>query len=163
MAGWTRGGNWWRDEWTTRVGIGCCLVLIIGLGGCASTPEDPTPLALSGPVSSGTSRSNEEGRRAYLKGDYQRAKESFGQVVAAAPDSGEAHYNLGLAMHALGEKQEARQHFIKAANLAPGNKIIWDSPALRPYGTLDTSEDSQPAPSVPGSSPGLGGMGSGAY
>ena len=50
------------------------------------------------------------------------------------PTCAEAHYNLGLSLSYLGAKDEAREHFIQAADLAPGNQVIWDSPALRPYG-----------------------------
>ncbi len=42
--------------------------------------------------------------------------------------------NFGLALNYMGAKDEAREHFIEAANLAPGNQVIWDSPALHPYG-----------------------------
>ena len=34
----------------------------------------------------------------------------------------------------LGDKEQARQQFMEAANLAPGDKVIWDSPALSPFG-----------------------------
>ncbi|MBM4133966.1 MAG: tetratricopeptide repeat protein [Nitrospira sp.] len=83
-------------------------------------------------------QANEQGTKAYQSRQFDIAKVSFEQTVAAAPDSGEAHYNLGLALFAMGDNDAARDHFIEAANLAPGNKVIWDSPALRQYGNPDS-------------------------
>jgi tetratricopeptide (TPR) repeat protein len=45
-----------------------------------------------------------------------------------------AHYNLAVCLDRLGEKAEAKKHYVTAANLAPGNKVIWDSPPLREIG-----------------------------
>jgi len=70
----------------------------------------------------------------YKEGRYEAAKEKFTEAVTLGPACAEAHYNLGLSLSYLGEKDDARQHFIEAANLAPGNQVIWDSPALHPYG-----------------------------
>ena len=52
--------------------------------------------------------------------------------VRALADQGkaEAHYNLGMVLYRLGALSEGDAHFIKAANLAPGDKIIWNSPPL---------------------------------
>jgi len=61
----------------------------------------------------------------------------------------EAHYNLALALEKLGEKAEARKHYVAAANLAPGNKVIWDAPPLRKYEselTLDKKSWMDPNP-----------------
>ena len=107
------------------------------LNSCA-TPEKPAarmPLKLKAGVSAAALDHNDQGTRAYKARQLEDAKGQFELAVAAAPDSAEAHYNLGLAFFALGQGQEARENFIKAANLAPGDKVIWDSPALRPYGS----------------------------
>jgi tetratricopeptide (TPR) repeat protein len=104
----------------------------------------------------------EQGTRDYQSGRYLEAKTAFEQAIKAAPNSGEAHYNLGLVLFALGETDQAREHFIEAANLAPGHKVIWDSPALRPYGspeptiTKSTKEQTPPRPQMGG----MSGMGS---
>ena len=78
--------------------------------------------------------------------------------MAGAPTSAEAHYNLGLALFALGESDQAREHFIEAANLAPGDKVIWDSPALRPYGSPDSNIPKQVKDPYSNQRPALGGM-----
>ncbi len=72
-----------------------------------------------------------------------RPRHYFSQAVTAAPQSGQAHYNYALALNALGDTEEARQHFIEAANLAPGDKTIWDSPALHQYGNPQTEKDTK--------------------
>ncbi len=79
----------------------------------------------------------QQGAEAFSAKQFVDAKTFFNQAVKAAPDSGQAHYNYALALNAVGETEEARQHFIDAANLAPGDKVIWDSPALRPFGNPD--------------------------
>jgi tetratricopeptide (TPR) repeat protein len=103
----------------------------------------------------------EQGQREYHNGQYTEAKNLFLMAVAEAPDAGEAHYNLGLALFALGEMDQARDHFIHAANLAPGNKVIWDSPVLRPYGSPEPVITKQTKESPSGPRPGFGGLGQG--
>jgi tetratricopeptide (TPR) repeat protein len=78
---------------------------------------------------------NTQGAQAFQGGKLAEAKNYFAQGIKAVPDSGQAHYNYALTLNALGETDAARQHFIEAANLAPGDKVIWDSPALRPFGS----------------------------
>jgi len=84
----------------------------------------------------------QRGTEAFSAKQFVDAKTLFDQAVKAAPNSGEAHYNYALALNAVGETEEARQHFIDAANLAPGDKVIWDSPALRPFGNPDAPKSS---------------------
>lgn len=114
------------------------LVLCV-LPACLSTekPKPRLPLPVSSSVSQAVITATQQGTRAYAGGQYQEAKTQFELAVAGAQNSAEAHYNLGLALFALGETDQAREHFIEAANLAPGNKVIWDSPALRPFGSPD--------------------------
>jgi tetratricopeptide (TPR) repeat protein len=118
------------------------ICVLSGLVACAAKPEKPKPrmplpLAMSAP--SAAVQVNDQGARAYQSGQFTEAKTYFTQTVASVPDSGEAHYNLGLALYALGETEQAREEFVEAANLAPGNKVIWDSPALRQYGNPDAT------------------------
>lgn len=72
-----------------------------------------------------------EGERYVLAGDWSRAAHSFQQAVAAQPELAEAHYNLAVSLDHDGETAEAKKHYIQAANLAPGNKIMWDAPPFR--------------------------------
>lgn len=154
-----------KRRWLSRLSLTVFLevIFVLSVSGCASKPEAPVPLVLSSAAPLTASRLNEEGRRAYVSGDFARAKGSFAHAVEEAPDSGEAHYNLGLAMLALGETKEAREQFIEAANLSPGHDVIWDSPALRPYGTVKPEKKATgPPPKLPPLRQG-GGLGMGMY
>jgi tetratricopeptide (TPR) repeat protein len=116
------------------------LVLVCGGTACSSAPPKVRePLVLSPGTPLAAQQYTSQGRSAYLAGQYDQAKALFAQAVSAAPNSGEAHYNLGLALFKLGDTEAAREQFIQAANLAPGNKVIWDSPALSPYGDPEGS------------------------
>lgn len=136
------------------------LLLATGLPGCASTSQSAprTPLRLPAGVSTLAVKATETGSVAYQRGNFDQARSLFEEAVKEAPQSGEAHYNLGLALYALGESGAARQEFMEAANLAPGHRVIWDSPALRPYGSPDSSV-ARTAPPPGGAAGGLGGLG----
>ena len=114
------------------------LVMVVTLAwtSCISAPKPKqrVPLPVKASVSQSAGQHNAQGAQAYHDKQFMEAKGHFQQAVAGAPDSAEAHYNLGLALFALGESDQAREQFIEAANLAPGDKVIWDSPALRQYG-----------------------------
>jgi tetratricopeptide (TPR) repeat protein len=125
-----------------RIGVLVMVVLLLagGLSACASESKKVKarePLMLSPSAAPNAQQLTSQGSSAYLAGRYDEAKALFTQVVSAAPNSGEARYNLGLALFKLGDTEAAREQFIQASNLAPGNKVIWDSPALSPYSTPD--------------------------
>jgi Tfp pilus assembly protein PilF len=113
------------------------MLLFVGAVACSSKPKAKplVPLVLmDGGVKPQAITLTEQGTQAYQAKQFEDAKKYFEQAVAAAPQSGQAHYNYALALNALGDAEAARQHFLEAANLAPGDKTIWDSPALSPYG-----------------------------
>ncbi len=117
-------------------------VLLVWSASACSTAPAPKVREPLGLASNATPRAQEyaaQGSSAFQAGRYDEAKALFAQAVAAAPNSGEAHYDLGLALFKLGETDAAREHFIQAANLAPGNKVIWDSPALSPYSNPESN------------------------
>jgi tetratricopeptide (TPR) repeat protein len=113
------------------------LLAVLAVSGC-SILNPPSPLRPTLPANNcqplSVSQHNLAGIAHYKEQRLEPAKGEFLIAVAEGPKCAEAHYNLGLALTYLGEKEEARKHFIEAANLAPGNQVIWDSPALRPYG-----------------------------
>jgi tetratricopeptide (TPR) repeat protein len=88
----------------------------------------------------------EQGTQAYQAKQFDDAKNYFSQAVAEAPQSGPAHYNYALALNVMGDAEQARQQFMEAANLAPGDKVIWDSPALRPYGNPESPKKYKQSP-----------------
>jgi Tfp pilus assembly protein PilF len=114
-----------------------CL-LVFSVSACThAKPKPLVPLELTYGTKADAIALNTQGAQAFQAGQMAEAKNLFGQAVKAAPDSGQAHYNYALALNALGQTDQARQEFIEAANLAPGDKVIWDSPALRPFGNPD--------------------------
>jgi tetratricopeptide (TPR) repeat protein len=119
-------------------------IVAISVVACSSPPKPRVPLVLKPPVSQDISQVNLQGIQEYQSRRFDQARERFQQVVGAAPTSAEGHYNLGLTLLALGDSEQAREHFIEAANLAPGDKVIWDSPALRQYGTPDSNIPKKP-------------------
>jgi Tfp pilus assembly protein PilF len=116
------------------------LVVVVGLVGCAKKARPLVPLALDRGTTPQAVTLTEQGTQAYQARQFDQAKQYFSQAVTAAPQSGQAHYNYALTLNALGDVDEARQHFIEAANLAPGDKTIWDSPALHQYGNPQTEK-----------------------
>jgi len=116
------------------------ILLLAGTVACSmmSKAKPLVPLALESGVKPQVVTLTEQGAQAYQAKQFDDAKNYFSQAVAAAPQSGPAHYNYALALHAIGDHEQARQQFMEAANLAPGDKVIWDSPALRPYGNVET-------------------------
>ena len=145
------------------------LLLVWGASACSTAPKPKVrePLALPSNAAPKAQQYSSQGSSAYLAGRYDEAKSLFAQAVSAAPNSGEAHYNLGLALFRLGESDAAREQFIQAANLAPGNKVIWDSPALSPYGSpepnikpkaVDPYDRARSRRGGPGSGGGMGGQ-----
>ena len=111
------------------------ILLLVGAVACSKFRAKPlVPLALEPGVKAQAVTLTEQGTQAYQARQFDDAKNYFSQAVAAAPQSGPAHYNYALALNALGDTEHARPEFMEAANLAPGDQVIWDSPALRPFG-----------------------------
>lgn len=109
--------------------------ILVGAAACFKSKGKPlVPLALESGVKPQVVTLTEQGTQAYQAKQFDDAKNYFSQAVTAAPQSGPAHYNYALALNAMGDTEQARQQFMEAANLAPGDKVIWDSPALSPYG-----------------------------
>jgi tetratricopeptide (TPR) repeat protein len=120
--------------------------MVVSMPACSSKPKPLVPLALDGTAKPQATTFTEQGSQAYQVKQFEDAKRYFQQAVLAAPDSGQAHYNYALALNALGDSDAARQHFLEAANLAPGDKTIWDSPALSQYGDPETKNRSKDRP-----------------
>jgi Flp pilus assembly protein TadD len=136
------------------------IFMLVGVVACFKTKEKPlVPLALELGTKPQVVTLNEQGTQAYQAQQFEDAKNYFSQAVAAAPQSGPAHYNYALALNALGDSEQARQQFMEAANLAPGDKVIWDSPPLRPHGNPESPKKSKGGPL--GASPTRSGMGGG--
>lgn len=122
-------------------------LLAVGSAACFSKRKPLVPLALVDPGAASQAVTwTAQGTQAYQVQQFEEAKQYFEQALVAAPESGQAHYNYALALNALGAAAEARKHFLDAANLAPGDKVIWDSPALAPYGDPSTKTRTKDRP-----------------
>ena len=138
---------------------GVCGLIVLFILGCAS--DKPAPLmGLDAPSNSNAQVQAllTEGNRLFREGQWEGARQQYEAAVQAQPDLAEAHYNLGLAMNKMGNQSEAKPHFIRAANLAPGHKVIWNSPPLRKYGNVpDKPAEAGATPAIPGIGGGGGG------
>ena len=122
--------------------LGAIFLLFGGTACSFMSKEKPlVPLGLESGVKPQAVTLTEQGTQAYHAKQFNEAKNYFSQAVAEAPQSGPAHYNYALALNNVGETEQARQHFMEAANFAPGDKVIWDSPALRPYGNVESPKN----------------------
>ena len=132
------------------------VLLLLGSVACTKSKAKPlVPLALESGVKPQAVSLTEQGTQAYQSRQFDEAKKYFSQAMDLASQSGPAHYNYALALNALGDTEQARQQFLEAANLAPGDKVIWDSPALRPFGSPEGPKSNKEHP-VGTSRPGIG-------
>ena len=109
------------------------MVLVSALALGCSSQSGKTGTVLSPPSGTKPAAASqiEKGNALFASRNFPGAEEAFRQAILADSSSAEAHYNLALTLDKSGHQDEARKHYIEAANLAPGNKVIWDSPPLR--------------------------------
>jgi len=127
------------------------LLMIAGiLSGCASRKAPPVTVL---PAPSVTSEKAApfmlEGDHLASAKDWPAAAQAYQHATTAQPELAEAHYNLAVCLDRMGDRAEAKKHYVTAANLAPGNKVIWDSPPLRESGStynLDKKSYMDPNP-----------------
>jgi len=143
---------WWSIMWR-GVLLGACFGI---LGACESTPKRVQVHTLNAPVGSvpEAKKAVEEGNQLYFTGQFRLAQAQYEEAVRVQPTMAEAHYNLALTLDRLGDREHAKPHYMEAANLAPGNAVIWNSPVLRRYGDVKVKKN------VGTSTPALGGLGS---
>ena len=98
-------------------------------GGGTATADS----ALMSPAGSAGRMNNDEGVGHYKQGHWDVAEGHFRKAMKADPNLAEAHYNLGLALDKMGKHDEATAEFKKAAELAPTNAAIKDSPILKKH------------------------------
>ncbi len=115
----------------TRVVL--AILLLVFASGCSSAKVQLNPLHAPGGTAAAAAQQIEQGNRAFAAQNWTEAKSSYIAAIEGAPALAEAHYNLALTLERLGDKAEARKHYVRAANLAPGNKVIWNAPPLRRF------------------------------
>jgi Tfp pilus assembly protein PilF len=98
-----------------------------------TSPQSKPPTVLQAPagVSPAVTAQLERGNALFSAQKWAEAEQVYRETVAAEPTLAEAHYNLATTLYRAGNKIEAKKHYMEAANLAPGNKVIWDAPPFR--------------------------------
>lgn len=127
-----------------QVALVTTVVVTLGLGGCLFSQRGKLLPAPAG-TRQAAARHNDEGIQAYNQGQLTGAQKHFEAALQASPMLAEAHYNLGMALYKMGFEGDANPHFMKAADLAPGNEVIWSSPALSNIEMPSKSSGSQGA------------------
>lgn len=111
------------------------LISLVGiwfLVACTSPMSKPlTVLQAPAEVSPAVAAQLERGNSLFAAQKWAEAEQVYRQTIVAEPTLAEAHYNLATILYRVGNKLEAKKHYMEAANLAPGNKVIWDAPPLR--------------------------------
>jgi Flp pilus assembly protein TadD len=123
--------------------IAWMVLLLYAVLGCSSQTSK-TGSVLSAPPGTRPALATqiENGNTLFASSDYAGAEQAFRQALVVDATSAEAHYNLAVTLDRAGNKTEAKKHYIQAANLAPGNKVMWDSPPFRgPSGGLNHDID----------------------
>ncbi len=147
--------------------LGCVWIGVLLLGACTSTPEPVKQPTLKAPGNANPTARNavDEGNQLFASGRWEPAKMQYEKALQVQDTVAEAHYNLALTLDRLGDSKTADKHYIEAANLAPGHKIIWNSRKFRRYSDVRVEQSNTAAPALPsmgGANPGgLGGGGRG--
>lgn len=87
--------------------LGCCIVLLSMLCGCARSPEARRDKFLA------------KGKEHLEKRDFSRARVEFANAAKAMPNDAEPYYQLGLVANGSGDYQAAVNAFQKALSLNP--------------------------------------------
>ena len=140
--------------------IGILVVSVILLAGCSAKKKRVDVLPAPPGTMSAAAAAMDEGNRLFRSKHFAEARAQYEAALSAQPTLAEAHYNLARSLDYLGDPAGARHHYLEAANLAPGHKIIWDSPPLSRYGKEDETIPSYD-PNAPPVTPALGGLGGG--
>src|SRR6478736_3510042 len=116
--------------------LGCLFTVVAcdyGKPAGTATTSVGADTALMAPASSPGRADNDEGVGHYKQGHWDVATDWFKKAVKADANLAEAHYNLALSLDKMGKHEAATAAFKKAADLAPANHAIRDSPILKKY------------------------------
>ena len=117
-------------EWKNL--LACILLLIIA--GCATHSDHhhkDSPLRAPKNADPVAAQALLEGNRLFADHQWTATIKKYQEAIQAQPSLAEAHYNLALTLDQQGRFSESRPHYRKAADLAPGNKVIWNAPHFK--------------------------------
>ena len=111
------------------------LILILAMAGCTGPDRKTVDLPLKAPAGTppAAAAAVDAGNSLFGAGQWEQAKAQYETALTDSPTLAEAHYDLALSLDRLGKKAEAMAHYKQAANLAPGNRVIWNAPPFRQY------------------------------
>ena len=97
-------------------------------------PYKSLALEAAGADKSKAAETNNDGVRHFRGGrHWTEAGEYFEDALKKDPNLAEAHFNLALVHHKKGRHGKAKEHFKKAAELAPGDERIQSSKVLKEH------------------------------
>ena len=91
----------------------------MGLPAHSAPSGDGSSLSTSNTKVINPAESFEDGVKALDEGDYVKAEEKFGEVLAAAPDHAQANYYMGVAKLGRGKTKSSRRYFERAVKEQP--------------------------------------------
>ena len=111
------------------------LMFILVIAGCTGPGQKTVDLPLKAPPGTppAAAAAVDAGNSLFGAGQWEEAKTQYETALTAHPTLAEAHYDLALVLDRLGRKDEAMAQYKEAANLAPGNRVIWNAPPFRKY------------------------------
>ena len=112
------------------------LVFAAIMAGCAGSNRMTLGSPLTAPAETPTAAvmAVDRGNQLFAQGQWALALAQYTAAITAYPMLAEAHYNFALTLDRLGRQTEATAHYKEAAHLAPGNKVIWNSPPFWQHG-----------------------------
>jgi Flp pilus assembly protein TadD len=131
------------------------LILLFAEMSCTGSGQKAKDLPLAAPAgaSSSVTDSLTKGNTLFEAGQWEQARAQYELALTADATVAEAHYDLALTLDRLGRNNEAMTHYRKAADLAPGNRVIWNAPPFRQVDTevgKSRSEKRKPRLDPPG-------------
>ena len=109
------------------------MALFLAIGACSGTQKTADlPLKAPAGAPGAAAAAVDTGNSFFGDGQWGQARAQYETAMTIAPTLAEAHYDLALALDRLGKQAEALAHYKEAANLAPGNRLIWNARPFRP-------------------------------
>ncbi|MBA3966173.1 MAG: tetratricopeptide repeat protein [Nitrospirales bacterium] len=112
------------------------LLAAVVIAGCAGSQKEASGLPLEAPDGTppAAAAAVTSGNGLFAKNQWEQAQAQYEAALKTHPTLAEAHYDLALTLDRLGKKAEATAHYKEAANLAPGNRVIWNAPPFHQHG-----------------------------